>query len=166
MREKQQATSKNIGRFALLKYYLVFIVIAMSIPVIIELIQWKSTDILAAVVEAFKLRSIDGGEILFLFIHVIVLLIGIWFFGGIAGKAIIEKRKSKFAVSFKAIFKLWMLYFFSASIITVTTKNDQTALNLIINGMVTILHYTVIAGVVHGLVAGYFMGKEIERKGL
>ena len=56
--------SQHIGRIALLKYYLIFILIAVLTPVITELILSNSIDFIAAFKELFKINSIEKNEVM------------------------------------------------------------------------------------------------------
>ena len=113
-------------------------------------------------------KEADGNEI-FLLIQIIVVLIAIWFLGGISGQLIIDKEKSKFKVSVLTIFMLWILLFISSTLstaientITWGTKGfGSTVTGWLIYGLFLFL----ILGITHGLTMGYFLGKEIERKG-
>jgi len=152
--------SKKIGRLTLLKHCIIFAGVILSIPVIIELIDNKPINIIRAVKEAFKLNSLDRYDAICLIIHLTVLLIGIWFFGGKAGRLIIDQKKSKLIIGFMTIFKLWILHFISATILQVIA-NDLPLIGWFISGLLLIL----LVGLIHGLVAGYFLTKEIKRKG-
>ena len=109
-----------------------------------------------------------GNEI-FLLIQIIVVLAGIWLFGGISGQLIIDKGKSKFMVSVLTIFMLWVLLFVSSTLsaaientITWGTKGFGSAVTgWLIYGLFLFL----MLGIIHGLTMGYFMGREIKRKG-
>ena len=114
-------------------------------------------------------KDADGNSI-FLLIQIIVVLIAIWFFGGIAGQLIIDKEKSKFKVSVLTIFMLWILLFISSTLsaaIENTINWGAKGFGSAVTGwLIYGLFLFLILGTIHGLSIGYFMGKEIERKGL
>ena len=113
-------------------------------------------------------KDIVGNEI-FLLIQIVVLLFGIWSFGGLSGRLIIDKGKSKFKVSVLTIFMLWVLLFVSSAL-TVAIENTITwgikGFGSAVTGwLIYGLFLFLILGMVHGLTFGYFMGREIKRKG-
>lgn len=153
-------TSKQIGRLKLLKHCIIFVGVVLSIPVIIELVDNKSPNIIRAVKEAFKLNTLDSSDAIFILIHLTVLLIGVWLFGGKAGQLIIDQEKSKFIIGFMSIFKLWILHFISGTVLQLI-ENDLPLTGWFMSGLLLIL----LVGLIHGLIAGYFLTKEIKRKG-
>ena len=162
--------SKKIGRITLLKYCFFSVAIALTIPVIIGLSYQIFTNEPISIVTFFKnmFKDADGNSI-FLLIQIIVVLIAIWFFGGIAGQLIIDKEKSKFKVSVLTIFMLWILLFISSTLcaaIENTINWGAKGFGSAVTGwLIYGLFLFLILGTIHGLSIGYFMGKEIERKG-
>lgn len=164
-------SSKKIGQTTLLKYCFISIAIILAIPVVIGLYYQVFTDEPRSVITFIKnmFKDIKGNEV-FLLIQVIVMLTGIWFFGGIAGKLIIDKGKPKLKVSVLTIFMLWILLFISSTLtaaientITWGTKGFSSA----VTGWIMYgLFLFILFGIIHGLTLGYFMGKEIDKKGL
>ena len=110
-----------------------------------------------------------GGNEIFLLIQLAVILLGIWFIGGISGQLIIDKGKSKFKVSVLTIFMLWILLFvsstFSAAIENTMTWGIKGFGSAVSGWLIYGLFLFLILGIIHGLTMGYFMGREIYRKG-
>ncbi|MCJ8290452.1 MAG: hypothetical protein HRT58_12365 [Crocinitomicaceae bacterium] len=152
--------SKKIGRMTLLKHCLISATLILSIPIIAELIQSRSIDVIRATQEAFKIGTLDTMDVIFLLPHLTILLIGIWIFGGKLGSSIIDKRKPKFTAAFLAIFKLWVLHIISATILQVF-RDGLPRFGWFIGGLFLIL----IVGIAHGLVDGHFVSREVEKKG-
>ena len=153
--------SKKIGRVTLFKHCVISAAMILSIPIISQLIQNRSVNILRATREAFKIGSIEVSDIVFLLPHLTILLIGIWFFGGRLGITIIERGKPKFTAAFLAIFKLWILHFMSATILQSISNGRLPTSGWFVGGFFLI----VITGMAHGLVDGHFVSREVERKG-
>ncbi len=163
-------TSKKIGRITLLKYCFLSFAIFLSIPIIIGLTYEIFTDESGSFVTFYNnmINDADGNEI-FLLVQIVVVLTGIWLFGGTAGRLIIDKEKSKFMVGVLTIFMLWVLLFISLTLssgientITWGVKGFGSAVSgWLIYGLFLFLTF----GVVHGLTMGYFMGREIKLKG-
>ncbi len=110
-----------------------------------------------------------GGNEIFLLIQLVVILVGIWLIGGISGQLIIDKGKSKFKVSVLTIFILWILLFvtstFSVAIENTMTWGVQGFGSAVSGLLIYGLFLFLILGIVNGLMMGYFMGREIYRKG-
>ena len=163
-------TSKKIGRITLLKYSFFSVAIALAIPLLIGLFYQVFKDEPINLLTFFQnsFKDIVGNEI-FLLIQVIVILIGIWLFGGIAGQLIIEQEKSKFKVSVLTIFMLWVLLLirstFSTAIENTITSGTNGFGSAITNWLIYGLVLFLILGIIHGLTIGYFMGREIKSKG-
>ena len=163
-------TSKKIGRIALLKYCLFSVAIVLAVPVVIGLIYGVFTDEPVSFLIFFENMFNDAvGDGIFLVLPVVVILMGIWFMGGISGRLIIDKEKSKFKVSILTFFVLWVLLFISLtlsdaienSIIWGAKGFGSAVTGWLIYGLFLFL----ILGIIHGLTMGYFMGREIKRKG-
>jgi len=157
--------SQHIGRIALLKYYLIFILIAVLTPVITELILSNSIDFIAAFKELFKINSIEKNEVRIALLLLLIQLSAVWFLGGKAGELIIDKRREKFIISFINVLLLWFIYFINTSLLNLIILNKTTPVHLVLNSIVTIFYFSLIMGSINGFVMAYFMGKEIERKG-
>jgi hypothetical protein len=163
-------TSKKIGRIILLKYCFFSVAIILLFPVLIGLFYQSFTDEPISILTFFKnmFKDVSGNEI-FLLIQVAVSLLGIWFVGGISGQLIIDKGKSKFKVSVLTIFMLWILLFasstFSAAIENTMTWGIEGFGSAVSGWLIYGLFLFLILGIIHGLTMGYFMGREIYRKG-
>jgi len=163
-------TSKKIGRMTLLKYCFFSVAIVLTIPIVIGLTYQIFTDEPISVVTFYKnmFRDADGNEI-FLLIQIVVVLTGVWLFGGAAGRLIIDKEKSKFRVGVLTIFMLWVLLFISstlsAGIENAITWGARGFGSAVTEWLIYGLFLFLILGLIHGLTMGYFMGREIKRKG-
>jgi hypothetical protein len=162
--------SKKIGRMILLKYCFFSVAIILVIPIFVGFFYQIYTNEPISFLTYFQniFKDADGNEI-FLLIQVIVTFTGIWFLGGISGQLIIDKQKSKFKVSVLTIFILWVLLFISSTLssaientITWGTKGFESA---VIGWLIYGLFPYLIFGIIHGLTMGYFMGREIRKKG-
>lgn len=162
--------SRKIGRTTLLKYCFFSVALILAIPILIGLSYQVFTDEPISVSTFFQnmFKDVVGNEI-FLLIQIVVLLFGIWSFGGLSGRLIIDKGKSKFKVSVLTIFMLWVLLFVSSAL-TAAFENTITwgikGFGSAVTGwLIYGLFLFLILGMVHGLTFGYFMGREIKRKG-
>lgn len=144
----------------LLKYCFFSVAIVLAIPVIIGLAYQIFTDEPINVVTFFKnvLNNADGNEI-FLLIQIAVVLIGIWLFGGIAGRLIIDKEQSKFKVGSLTFFMLWVLLLTSstltAAIENTITWGEKGFGSAITGWLVYGLFLFLILGIIHGTTMGY-----------
>lgn len=114
------------------------------------------------------LKNLDGNEV-FVLIQILVILAGIWLIGGTAGRRIIDKNNPKFLTGALTFFLLWVLLF-TSSTLTAAIENSmiwgQKGFGSAVTGWIIYgLFLFLIFGIVHGLTMGYFMGREIKRKG-
>ena len=81
----------------MLKYCFFSVALILAIPILIGLFYQVFTDEPISVSTFFQnmFKDVVGNEI-FLLIQIAVLLFGIWSFGGLSGRLIIDKGKSKF----------------------------------------------------------------------
>ncbi len=162
-------TSEKIGRKILLKYCLISVAIIVVFPIIIVLFNQLFGDKSMSAFTFFKnvFLSVEENELLIV-IQVVVLFIGIWFFGGLAGRQIIDKKKSKFDHSFLAIFMLWILLFVSSTISSAVantlTWGEGGFSSAVIGWLLFGLIPTIIGGTLHGLTMADFMGRAIENE--
>lgn len=98
----------------------------------------------------------DESDVIFLLIQFLLLSMGIWFFGGKAGRLIISQEKPKTKIGFMAVFKLWILFTLTSFIYEGTNK-----LGWAVSGTLLAL----LLGALLSLIAGYFMTKMIQNKG-
>ena len=154
----------------MLKYCFFSVAIVLIIPIIIGLSYQLFTDEPKSVLTFYKnsFNDIAGNEI-FISVQVIILLIGIWIFGGISGRLIINKEKSRFRVSVMTILLLWILIFISstlsAAIENTITWGIEGFGSAIKGWLIYGLFPFLILGIIHGLTMGYFFGREVNRKG-
>lgn len=154
---------KRIGRKVLLKYYLIFTLLLLIIPLLIELFYHNHPDVLTALKATYKFKRVETTGVLFVFLQIAVISIGIWFFGARATKAILEEEKPTFRTGFFAIFKLWVLYFMSAALLTVVSNYNTDFPQFLINSIIWIFYMSMLLGILHGVMLGYFVGKEIKK---
>lgn len=163
-------SSKNIGRITLLKYCFFSVAIIFVIPVIIglslQLFTGEPKSVLIFYKNLFK-EVVENG--LFILIQVIVSLIGIWLFGGLSGRLIIDKEKYKFKISVLTIFFLWILIFISSTLSSAIENTITWGIegfgSAVRGWLIYGLFPFLILGVIHGLTVGYFIGREVKIKG-
>lgn len=163
-------TTKNIGRITLLKYSLISVAIFFAIPVIFVLIYHIFSNEPVKVATFFdNLKSDLKGNELFVLIQIIVILLGTWTFGPIAGRLIITRKRNSFFIGWLTIFLLWILLFFSCVLtdgVTYFLKYGENDFLFELIGWVGYgLSLYIVLGAVHGLIFGYFLGNEIHKKG-
>ena len=163
-------TIKNIGRLTLLKYSLISVALFFAIPIIIVLVyQIFSNDPVKVTTFFDNLKSDLKGNELFVLIQIVVILIGIWTFGALAGRLIIIQKRNKFFIGWLTIFFLWILLFLSCVLTDCVTDyskySENDFLSVLIGWLVYGLSLYVILGAVHGLIIGYFLGNEIYKHG-
>ena len=103
-------SSKNIGRFVLLQHFLLIVGVALVIPIVIELLDSGRLNVRRAISGFYKLQSFNENDTIFLLCQLSLILIGIWFFGGKAGRLITSNKRYKFRTGFLALFKLWGIF--------------------------------------------------------
>lgn len=163
-------TSKKIGRITLLKYCFFSVAIVLAFPLAIGLFYQVFTDEPISIATFFKNIFKDvNGNVTFLIVQIAVVLTGIWLFGGIAGRLIIDKEKPEFKVGVLTIFILWLLLFIgstlSSGIENMIAWGAKGFGSAITGWLIYGLFLFLILGLVHGSIMGYFMGREIKRKG-
>ena len=154
----------------MLKYCLFSIAIILLFSILIGLFYQIFTDEPISILTFFDNRFNDllGNEI-FLLIQVVVMLLGIWFIGGISGNLIIDKGKSKFKVSVLTVLMLWVLLFISLTLNAAIENTMIWGVKGFISALTGWLIYGLLLflllGIIHGLTMGYFIGREIKIKG-
>lgn len=139
----------------------------MVVPIFIGVISHFSSGQSLSIGFFFKSIFEDVNDnVIFLLIPTIALLVGIWLFGGIAGQLIIDKGKSEFKYGFLTVFMLWILLFISSTLSAAIENSVTWGLKgfggAIIGWLVYGLFLFLILGIIHGLIMGYFIGKEIK----
>ncbi|MFP5470481.1 MAG: hypothetical protein ACLGGV_02710 [Bacteroidia bacterium] len=162
--------SKKIGRVVLLKYCIISLIAIFIIPIIIGIILKIFTNNEISIVAFFENISIDlQDNLLFTIIQFFVTLTLIWLIGGITGKLILDKNKSKFLIGSLAFFTLWIFLFISCAITTEIEKLILSKYYEFTSGFLGWVYFGLlqflILGLIHGLIMGYFLGKDIEKRG-
>lgn len=162
---------KSIGRIALFKWSVISVMVFFILPAIIALTYQIFTDESISVTPFYKnLKNDLRGNEIFVVVQILIILLGIWGFGGIASWLIIKKKRNRFFISWLTIFSLWILLFFSSAITTGISDFSKYGQNGFISELTGWLAYGlslyIVLGAVHGLVFGHFLGREIFKVGL
>ena len=98
---------------------------------------------------------------------VVLMIVCVWFVGGLTGKLIIEKDKPKFLVGSLTFFSLWVFMFICLTLLNAIKKSFTMGLSgfeSVVSGWVIYgLFMFLIFGIVHGLTMGYFYGNELNK---
>jgi hypothetical protein len=161
--------SKKIGRLKLMKYCLISLAIILGLPILIALFYNTFTSESLPISTYYSNMTKGLVEDYGLLAALIVLMsFCIWFIGGLTGKLIIEKNKSKFLVGFMTFFSLWMLMFICLTLLNAIKKSFTwgfLGFKSVVSGWVIYgLFMFLIFGIVHGLTMGYFYGNELKKK--
>ncbi|MEX2484831.1 MAG: hypothetical protein WED10_09730 [Brumimicrobium sp.] len=151
-----------------MKYILISLIIILVLPLLIALFYNTFTDGSLSVSNYYS--NLTKGlieDFSFLIALLIILLIGIWFIGGLTGRLIIDKNKPKFLIGALAFFSLWVLLFLSLTLLTAIENTftwglsgfESAVTGWIIYGLIMFL----IFGIIHGLTMGYFYGNELNK---
>ena len=162
-------TIKKIGRLTLFKYCIISVIAFLAIPIFLVLLyDIFSNEHLSISVFLNNLNKDFKVNELFVFIQVLIVLVGIWIFGGIAGQLIIIEKRGKFLIGSVTIFKLWMLLFISSALtggLLNSSKYGQGFSTALADWFIYGLLLYIFLGAVHGLLIGFFLGREIFNKG-
>ena len=160
--------SKKIGRLKLIKYCLISLAIVLGFPILIALFYNTFTSESLSISTYYSNMTkglIDDYDLLAALI--VLMTVCIWFIGGLTGKLIIEKNKSKFLVGFMTFFSLWMLMFICLTLLNAIKKSFTwgfSGFESVVSGWVIYgLFMFLIFGIVHGLTMGYFYGNELKK---
>lgn len=164
-------TINGIGRSKLFKYSIISVAVFFAFPIIIGLFYQIFTNEPISVNIFFENLKHDlKGNEFFVLTQIIVILFGIWIFGGIAGRLIIGQKRNKFFIGWLTIFLLWILLFFSCTLTDGITHFSKYKQNGFISELTGWLGYGlslyILLGAVHGLIIGNFLGREIFKNGL
>ncbi|WP_276498168.1 hypothetical protein [Pontibacter litorisediminis] len=162
--------SKEIGRKTLIRYCIISMLVFLAAPIFIDIFFQIFSDSPKSAITFFKnltTEIIDNK--VFYVVQAIFVSIAIWLLGGAAGRLIIEKEKSKSLVGALTLFLLWVILFLSSTL-TAAFQNyliwgqegfKSVVTKWIIYGLLAYL----ILGAIHGLLFGYFVGRDIKNKG-
>lgn len=162
---------KNIGRLALFKWSVISILAFFGFPAIIAIAyQIFSEQSISITTFYNNLKNDLKGNEIFVIIQILVILLGIWVFGGLASWLIIKKKRNRFFISWLTIFSLWVLLFFSSAITAGINDFSKYGENGFMSELTSWLAYGlslyILLGAVHGLIFGHFLGREITKIGL
>jgi hypothetical protein len=158
-------TPRQIGRITVFKICSLSVLVIFLLPIVIGLIASIGDS---AISISYFYKNLFGdafNNIPFLIIQLTVVLIGIWFFGSIAGEFIIIRNKNKFKIGFFTILSLWGLLFLSSTL----TAGIQNSIDYGTSGFFSAVTSWLIygfflylfLGCVHALTIGYLIGKKI-----
>ena len=149
-------TPQALGRLTLLKHCLLFVGLALAFPIIFEGIDRGHFELGRAIIGFYKINAVESRDLLFGLVLVVLQSLGIWFFGGRAGRLLVREEKSKFGVGFWAMYKLWLVFVFATLVYQVTPYYGYAQLSVFM---------ALLFGTLHSKLVGYFMDREIARKG-
>ncbi len=163
-------TTKTVGRKTLLKYSAISVVTILALLTIAALVFRQETDetvTFGRILETYKKEFIENID--FVTIQIILTLVTIWYVGGLSGQLIIEKGKNKFLIGGLSIFTLWASVFVCSALTSGVMNSIQYAglgfesaiTSWIIYGLIPFLFL----GLLHGLIAGFSLGHEIQKSG-
>ncbi|SEG51013.1 hypothetical protein [Algoriphagus boritolerans] len=163
-------TAKSIGRQTLLKYCIVSVLAILTIFISTFLIFADPTTTTVTLDNALSTLMKDFiDNYLFVSIQTAFIIIEILIIGGLIGELIIKGQKNHFIVGGLTLLTMWFLLFITCSV----TSGIMNSINYGLNGFKSaFMSWTVfgllpflVFGVLHGLTTGYFLGREIKRRG-
>lgn len=162
-------TSKKIGRLTLLKYCFITLAVILTIPAIIGLSYQLFTDESLSVETFYDnlLSDLNGNEF-FVIVQALVLLISIWFIGGLTGRLIIDKDYPNKVISFFTFFTLWIALFISCAVTGGLIRSVNWGIDGFGSSIIGWLAYGLfpflIAGIISGFTIGLLFGNELKKK--
>ena len=163
-------TVNTIGRKTLLKYTAISVVTILFLLTVVVLIFGQGTDVpmtLGRVLGTYKDEFIKNVD--FVAIQIILTLVTIWYVGGLCGQLIIKKGKNKFIIGGLSILTLWVSLFIGSALTAGVINSIKYAglgftsaiESWLIYGLIPFLFF----GLVHGLIIGFPLGREIKKSG-
>ena len=138
--------------------------------IVIALILGQDTDYpltLGVILETYKNEFL--GNVHFVAIQTILILVAIWFVGGLCGQLIIVKEKNRFIIGGLSIFLLWTSLFICSTLTAGIMNSIKYGVNGFESATVDWMIYGLIPflcfGLLHGLIVGFTIGHEIKKRG-
>lgn len=163
-------TVKTIGRKTLLKYAAISVATILLLFTVAALIFAEDTDLpitLEVILLTYGKEFVENID--FVAIQTILTLVTIWYIGGLCGQLIIQKRKNTFLIGTLSIVTLWISLFIGSTFTAVVINSVKYAAHgtesVILNWIVYSLIPLMVLGLIHGLITGYPLGREIKRSG-
>ena len=163
-------TVKSIGRLTLLKYCIISVLAILTIFILTFLIFGDSKTTTVTLDNAISTLMADFlDNSLFVGIQTIVLLIEIVIIGGLIGELIIKRGKNKFLTGGLTLLTMWLLLFLTCAVtggiinsIKYGRQGFESAfLSWTVYGLIPFFVF----GLIHGLTTGFFLGREIKKRG-
>lgn len=158
--------AKSIGQRVTFKYSLIGAVVIFLIPIFTGFYLFFFED--NPLRFGFSIKEVSQ-NLFFLLAQVIIVLVAIRYWGGRAGKLIIEDGRSKFWVSTGTIVLIWISLVVGSGIAAGIENSIEYGwkgfygafLMWMAYGFITFL----LLGGTHAILSSYWMGNEIDRKG-
>ena len=163
-------TAKTIGRQTLLKYCIISVSAILTIFISTFLIFGDPTATTVTLDNALSTLMRDFlDNYLFVGIQTVLIIIEILIIGGLIGELIIKREKNIFLVGGLTLLTMWFLLFLTCAV----TSGMMNSINYGLNGFKSsFMNWTVYGllpflffGIIHGLTTGYFLGREIKKRG-
>jgi len=147
-----------------LKYCLIAVVVLVAIPVCLALYfffaqDWPMNIALTRGGIAKNLWAIIGS--------LVGAAVIIPFWGGIAGQMIIDRGRTPFWTSFWTLMAIWVSFYLGTMLFAGVENTRLHGYRGFVSAVEAWLFYGwflfLLGGTLHGLLAGWFMGKEIRR---
>jgi magnesium-transporting ATPase (P-type) len=163
-------TAKSIGRQTLLKYCIISVLAILTIFISTFLIFGDPTVTTVTLDNAVSTLMRDFlDNYVFVGIQTVLIIIEILIIGGLIGELIIKREKNQFLVGGLTLLTMWFLLFITCAV----TGGIMNSVNYGLNGFKSaFMNWTVYGllpflffGIIHGLTTGYFLGREIKKRG-
>ena len=163
-------TVKSIGRLTLLKYCAISVLAILTLFILTFLIFGDpkvTTVTLERAVATLTNEFLDNS--VFVVLQAIMILIEILIIGGLIGELIIKKGRNKFLIGGLTLLAMWLLLFLTSAVTSGLMNSikygrqgfESAFLSWTIYGLIPFFAF----GIIHGLTTGFFLGREIKKRG-